>query len=512
MTSPTDTTAPAEANTTPEPSAPPEAPTAPEPSSPADVGTPIEPNATPEAGAQPAPKKKRRKSKKPKGDQQPGQAAQGKGQAPQTGKKSARRGKGAGTPGTQAEANGDGRGRDEQSGKVDTAQVKAIVERIGTSSEQALTYVLDPDPQLQRMGRKTREALIPELPPATAAALLGPAALARHFVASSAAGRYRDLFGLWELFRARPEDCKPVLAERPIALDKAQRALRIAVTLGLRGHAERVAEDVGRAQGLVWQWLRAALDEQLELVARRPAVASALLEREPDLVLALPDAPDDAWLREAVAARSLAPLVPSIEARLAANLHRLPATISTLSLAAEHFPEEVPALLDRVDLDAPEVGSILAWARDHGHAERMRDRVLARIEDAAREDRAAGLALWAAWRARGVDAPLPTALRAPTVEGLELDRPETASLVALLIAEGASLQPQELLDKLAAENRQRAEKAYEAFVCAGLPVQLPPGLTENPIVKEGTRCPACQAWTWVRPGHEQRCPRLAQPA
>lgn len=436
-------------------------------------------------------KKKRRKGKKPKG------AASGP----------------PATDDQKAQKNGQKSGQKaEAAAKVDTAQINAIVERIGTSSDEALAYVLAPDPKLERLGRKSREALVPELPPATAAALLGPAALARHFIASSAAGRYRDLYSLWELFRARPEDCKPVLAERPIALDKAQRALRIAVTLGLRGHAERVAEDVRRAQGLVWEWLRGSLGEQLDAVAQRPAVASALLEREPDLALTLPDAPDEAWLREAVGARSVAPLAPAIEARLAANLHRLPATISTLSLAAEHFPDEVAALLDRVDLDGAEVGSILAWARDHGHAERMRNRVLARVEDAARDDRAKGLALWAAWRDRGVEAPLPEALRAPTVEGLDLDRPETATLIALLIEQGAPLAPQALLDTLATENRQRAEKAYEAFVCAGLAVQLPPGLTENPIVKEGTRCPACQAWTWVRPGHEQRCPRLAQPA
>jgi hypothetical protein len=40
-------------------------------------------------------------------------------------------------------------------------------------------------------------------------------------------------------------------------------------------------------------------------------------------------------------------------------------------------------------------------------------------------------------------------------------------------------------------------------------VHLPLALEGNPIVRDGTRCPACQAWTWVRPGHERRCPRLA---
>jgi hypothetical protein len=150
--------------------------------------------------------------------------------------------------------------------------------------------------------------------------------------------------------------------------------------------------------------------------------------------------------------------------------------------------------------------------RDHGHADRLRGRVQEAVELAAAHERADALALWQEWRERGVEVPLPEALKKPTLDGLDLGRPESAVLIAQLCAEGADLDPQAALEGAATQNRQLAEKAYEAFVCAGLDVQLPLALEGNPIVKEGTRCPACSAWTWVRPGHERRCPRRAPAA
>lgn len=387
-----------------------------------------------------------------------------------------------------------------------------LIGRIGTSSEQALAYVLDPDPRYTRLARKTREALIQELPPMTGAALLGPGALARQLIASSAAGRYRDLFVLWQLFATRPEDCKPELGERPTALGKARRMLATATVIGLRGRAERVAEDVTAAQGLVWQWLREVVDEHLDDVARRPWVAAALLRREPDTDLKLPDDPDVTWLEEALAARAHGPLPAAIDERLAANLERLPVRIETLAIAQAHYPQRVPALLDRVPLDAEQIGAILAWSRDHGHGEVMHARIAANIEQLAGQDRGGALALWARWRDAGIVLPLPAALSRPEIEGLDPTRTEVADLLAHWRKVGQGPEPQPLLERLAAENRQRAEKAYEAFVCAGLDVTLPEGLEGNPIVKEGTRCPHCAAWTWVRPGHERRCPRAPQQA
>jgi pyruvate/2-oxoglutarate dehydrogenase complex dihydrolipoamide acyltransferase (E2) component len=113
------------------------------------------------------------------------------------------------------------------------------------------------------------------------------------------------------------------------------------------------------------------------------------------------------------------------------------------------------------------------------------------------------------WRERGVELALPAALRSTSVDDLDLTRPETAQLAAILVEEGAQIDVQSKLVALAAENRQLAEKAYEAFVCAGHDVHLPAALRDNKMVKDGTRCPWCEAWTWVRPGHERRCPRAA---
>lgn len=387
-----------------------------------------------------------------------------------------------------------------------------VIRRIGTTNEDALRYVLAPDPQLSRLSRKVRDEVITDIPPVTAGALLGPAALARHFIASAASGRYRDLFALWDLFRARPDECRPVLAERQRALEKAREALRTAARLGLRGHAERVAEDIAHAEGLIWQWLREALVEDTEAVAARPAPAAAWLRREPQLDLPFPDTPDERWLAEAAAARDVAPLPERMDALLAAHVDRLPATVATLSMTLTTYPERIDALIARVDLDSPEIEATLAWARDHGFADRLHERIREQVQQVAADNRAQGLARWHVWQERGVDVPLPEPLRAHTLEGLDLGRPESALLLARLLAEGAQLRPQEELDRLAGQNRQAAEKAYEAFVCAGLDVHLPLALEGNPIVREGTRCPYCQAWTWVRPGHERRCPRRGNEA
>jgi len=382
-----------------------------------------------------------------------------------------------------------------------------IIRRIGDTNERALAYVLEPDPQLSRMGRKVRENILADLPPVTAGALLGPDALARHFIASAASGRYRDLFALWDLFRARPSECRPVLAERQKALEKGRAALATAVRLGLGGHAERVAEDVTRASGLIWTWMREALVAEAARIGARPAVASALLVRDPGFEVTLPDAPDDRWLAEAAAARRTGPLAAPVEAVLRANADRLPATIETLALAQEHYPERVPTLVGRIDLASDSIGALLAWARDHGHAHAVLARVRVAVEASAEGGRAQGVATWWSWRERGIDVELPAVLRAPDLGELDVSRPDVAALIAVLVADGAAIDPQALVEQVAGENRQRGEKAYEAFVCAGLDVTLPATLLGNPLVKEGTRCPFCQSWTYVRAGHERRCPR-----
>lgn len=379
--------------------------------------------------------------------------------------------------------------------------------RIGTTAEAALAYVDDPDPRLARLPRPVREQLIAELPAVTAAALLGPAALARHFVASAATGRYRDLFALWQLFSRYPDACKPELSERGTALERGRRNLRLATELGLLGRADRVAEDVAVAEGLIWQWLREILHAHPKAVAERPAVAAALLAREPDTELPVPEQPTPRWLSEAAAVKQREELPAALEAALQANVHRLPSTIATLRLAAIHYPDRVPSLVDAVDLDAPDVEAFLAWARDHGSADRLIGRIRDRVNAAAARDRAEGLARWDEWRRRGVDLPLPSAITEAGLDGLDLTRPETAHLAAALERQGGDVAMQQRLDDLAASNRQLAEKAYEAAVCAGLDVSLPAALEHNPIVKDGTRCPRCRAWTWVRPGHEDRCPR-----
>ena len=385
-----------------------------------------------------------------------------------------------------------------------------VIRRIGTTNEQALAYVLDPDPKLTRLSRKVRETLITEVPPVTAGALLGPEALARHFIASAAAGRYRDLFSLWDLFRARTEECKPVLAERQRALERGRQVLTTAVALGMKGRADRVAEDIRRAQGLIWTWLREVVVADLKAVGRRPAIAAALLEREPDLDVPLPDEPDDRWLAEAAAAKQEGSLPAQIDALLSSHIDRLPATVATLQQVQEQYPERLDALVDRIDLESDNIGALLAWARDHGVADRVRARIVAQIDEASAQGRSQGLAAWQSWRDRGVDVDLPESLKAPTIEGLDLARPESADLIAQLVTAGAAINPQHELEELASQNRQLAEKAYEAFVCAGLDVHLPMALEGNPIVRDGTRCPDCQAWTWVRPGHERRCPRRNQ--
>ena len=236
-------------------------------------------------------------------------------------------------------------------------------------------------------------------------------------------------------------------------------------------------------------------------------MADALLAREPELDLALPDEPDERWLAEAAAARRRRPLVPALERRLADGADRLPATIPTLSMVAESYPDRLPALVERVDLDDPGIGALLAWLRDHGMMDRIRERVQREVARRAASDRAAGVAMWYAWRERGLDIVVPDDVLAAGLEGLDLGRPDVAALAAVLVARGESVDMQTAVAELAGTNRQLAEKAYEALVCAGLDVVLPAALEGNPLVKEGTRCPWCQAWTYVRAGHERRCPR-----
>lgn len=395
------------------------------------------------------------------------------------------------------------------SAAAQTVTAAELTRRIGITNEAALAYVREPDPRLSRLSSRVREELITEVPAVTAGALLGTAALARHFVASAATGRYRDLFGLWELFSADPDACRPVLQERPEALERARTALRSATVLGLRGHAARVAEDVTRARGLIWQWLREALDEHLDLVAARPAVASALLQRDPDVALALPEDPDEVWLREAATARAAGDLAPPVEERLRAHADRLPATIANLDFLREQLPTALPDVLAGIDLDRPDIGAVLAWARDHALADALTTRIRGLIDAAAADDPAEGLAAWWRWRETGVDLPLPAAATEASIDLFDLTRPETAALLAARRADGDDPDLRHRLEALAATNRQLAEKAYEALVCAGLDVVLPAALEHNPMVRDGARCPACDAWTWVRPGHEQRCPRLA---
>lgn len=394
------------------------------------------------------------------------------------------------------------RKKKEQSGPT----VAEVVARIGTSNEAVLAYVESPEPRWQRLPRAVREELIADLPAPTAAALLGPAALARHFVASAAGGRYRDLFALWTLFSRHPEDCKPELAARGQALERARRNLRLATKIGLSGHAGHVAADIQRAEGLIWQWLRQVLDEHLHIVGARPIVAAALSGADPDAEIPLPAEPSAAWLAEAAAARQEGPLPSVIEERLGANVHRLPATISTLRLAATHYPDRIPHLLDAVDLDAPDAEAFLAWARDHGYTDRLVGRLRERLEVVAGRDREEALRLWHRWRERGVDLELPQPLLAEGLGELDLARPETAHLAKALLDRGEDVAVQQRIEELAARNRQLAEKAFEAATSAGIWVTLPAVLEANPIVRDGTRCPRCHAWTWVRPGHEQRCP------
>jgi hypothetical protein len=391
----------------------------------------------------------------------------------------------------------------------ETITAADLTRRIGVTNEQALAYVRHPDPALARLSRRHREQLIAEIPAVTAGALLGPAALARHFVASASAGRYRDLFGLWELFSSEPDACRPVLVERPQALERARTALRTATTLGLFGHADRVARDVTEARGLIWQWMREILNEHLPQVAQRPAVASALLKRDPSIELPLPEMPDDTWVQEAAAARAEAPLAPAIEDLLRAHVHRLPATIASLELVREQVPTALEPMLAGVDLGRPDIHAVLAWARDHDAAEPLYARIGAEIMSAVDTNPATGLQAWWSWHERRVPVELPSPLLDTPLDTFDLTRPETAALLAMHASQGHDPDAAGRLEALAGSNRQLAEKAYEALVCAGLDVTLPASLEQNPVVRDGTRCPACRAWTWVRPGHESRCPRLS---
>ena len=412
--------------------------------------------------------------------------------------------------GHKGEKADDGKKAKKKKQKPSAPDPAAIVKRIGTTSEEALAYVADPDPKLSRMARKHREAVISEIPPVTAGALLGPDALCRHFLASAASGRYTDLFHLWELFKAFPDDCKPVLASRQKAQEKAKKKLATATHLGLLGSsADRVAADIDRASGLPWRWLKEVLEPMGPAIRQRPVVLAAMLRRDPGYTVELPEEPNDRWLAEAASLRESGADVPDvIDGMLSRFAERLPATLATLRMAHEQYPDRVPALIDRVDLEARDIGAIMAWARDHGHGDQLTGRVATDVAEAATSSRAEGLARWTTWSERGVTVDMPESLMAPTLEGLDLGRPESAVLVKRLVDAGADMDPQAILDGVAADNRMLGEKAYEAFVCAGFDeVHLPLLLEGNPMVKAETRCPACQAWTWVRPGHEARCPR-----
>ncbi len=389
-----------------------------------------------------------------------------------------------------------------------------VVRRIGTTSAAALAYVQDPDPKLSRMARKHREAIITEVPPVTAGALLGAEALCRHFIASAATGRYQDLFFLWDLFKAFPEECKPVLQARQRAQERAKAKLRTATHLGLLGDADRVAADIDRATGLPWKWLTEILEPMGPAIRQRPAVMAALARKSSGVVVEVPDDPSDRWLAEAAALKDAGVEIPeAVDAALGAHADRLPATVATLQMATDQYPEQVSALIDRVDLDAPDIGAIMAWAHDHGHGQQLTSRVGERVRAAAAADRATGLSEWTRWQRLGVEVPMPESLTVPTLEGLDLGRPESADLIKRMVDDGADLDPQQILDDVAASNRMLGEKAYEAFVCAGFDaIHLPLVLEGNPMVRPETRCQACQAWTWVRPGHEQRCPRPGEPA
>ncbi|WP_336249668.1 hypothetical protein [Stomatohabitans albus] len=386
-----------------------------------------------------------------------------------------------------------------------------VLQRIGTSTEAAMAYVAAPEQAWQKLSSGFLEELITDLPPVTAAALLGPEALCRHFLASAATGRYRDLFYLWDLFKAYPEQCKPILMSRTEAQERAKHKLRVATEFGLIGSANRVAEDIDRAQGLPWNWIREILLDVGPLIAQRPAVIAALWRKDPDWVIDLPEEPDQRWLSEAAALHAHSEPVPeAIEAILGQHLDSLPTTPSTLALAAQHHPDRVGVLLERIDPDAPDVVATVRWARDHGHD--VSAKLFAHLEAVAQDNRAKAAALWAEWTAGGI-APetLPDALLAPNLEGLDIGAPETWDLAAILVDRGVAIDAQAIVDGVAATNRQVAEKAYEAAVCAGFAeVHLPAGLASNPNIKADARCPKCAAWTWVRPKHETRCPRSAK--
>ncbi len=388
-----------------------------------------------------------------------------------------------------------------------------IVKIVGATSEAALSYVQNPDPKLSRMARKHREAVITEIPPVTAGALLGPEALCRHFLASAASGRYQDLFYLWDLFVLYPDDCKTVLNARQKAQEKAKAKLRLATHMGLLGDAERVAADIDRAAGLPWRWMQDILKPMEPAISQRPAVLAAMARRDAAFSPQLPDNPSDRWLAEAAALKESGKDIPAdMDRLLGQHADRLPATIATLSMAQQQYPDRVSSLIDRVDLDAPDIGSLMAWARDHGHAEQLVGRVTERVTASAAADRATGLAEWRRWQERGVQLDMPQSLTAPNLDGLDLGRPESAELIKQLIDGGADLDAQQILDDVAATNRMLGEKAFEAFVCAGFDtVHLPLVLEGNPMVRPETRCPSCQAWTWVRPGLEKRCPRNGCP-
>lgn len=385
-----------------------------------------------------------------------------------------------------------------------------VLNRIGKTNDQAMAYVFNPDPSWQELNLGVIEELITNIPPVTAGALLGPDALCRHFLASAASGRYQDLFYLWELYKAFPDLCQPVVMSRTEAQERAKHNLRVATEYGLVGSAERVAQDIRKAKGLPWKWLQDILADLGDLIAQRPMVIAALWERDPGWPLELPEHPDTAWLAEAAQLQAKGEFVPDmIKALLASHLDGLPINPATLDIALATSPDQIPLLLTRIDMDAPDVVATLRWARDHGFDQH--EFIVAFLEACAQENRALAAHHWAKLKAGQIaPADLPPTLLGTDLDGLDLGLPESWEIAKVLVDQGAALDVQALLDDIALNNRQIAEKAYEAAVCAGFDeVHLPAGLAANPNIKAEARCPKCAAWTWVRPRHEERCPRPA---
>src|SRR5690606_41980251 len=110
----------------------------------------------------------------------------------------------------------------------------------------------------------------------------------------------------------------------------------------------------------------------------RPAVAAGLVVKEPGIAVPLPEDPPEQWLAEAVRARDRGQEIPQPIAELLGRYaERLPATVTTLQSTHEQHPDRVPAQIERIDLDAPDIAAKSAWARHHGHGHRRGARTVA---------------------------------------------------------------------------------------------------------------------------------------